>query len=633
MSILSKFSVPILGPLLVSIALVGAGVALGMVQITAPHEEASVLGEAVRTSTAIPLAIETVGANTAADGASLGTSWPGEITSLGDLEVQPLREGTIVEWFVGVGQHVRRGQAIARLGAPPAGPDITQMLAEQAKMVSETRSEAVAMEHYAEKNTKQLLTLRASLDKNKMDVAAILQTDASSNRSKINGLTSDVVGLTSDVVGLQKRAVLQARDVVAIAQKKVRTTIEQALTSEFPEIVSNPKDPVSAFRARGYFTTVFDSTIGVLDSAARQQFATASLSLLNALKDPAALPEEATLAYFQAANRVVLASVPSTNISESTLSDLRKMIADDKSEFLMAMADVEEAKTELAMKETEAKMKETDVKMKETDAKMKETDYAMNQTETDKDFAMQKKEIDEKISMLERDVELAKGKARAAEVSYGTVVRGLTEGLNIVALRDGVVSVILKKNGDFVGPGMAVASLNSGNISQRFVRFRIPSNLRAPALGDILTINRPGFPTEVKKVKVTGIGTALDQNGSYVADADFVDRTDWPVGASVRVMPPSSDAGTNFIPLSALWWSEDGTARVWIVEKNILHARTIMTGRALSDSIEVTNGLKPGDVYVSKPLPNLQDGTAAVGTSSGASSDQQTKPASHGHDE
>ena len=633
MSILSKFSVHILSPLLVSIALVGAGVALGKVQVLAPHKEASVLGEAVRASTAIPLAIETVGANTAANGASLGTSWPGEITSLGDLEVQPLREGTIVEWFVGVGQHVRRGQAIARLSAPPAGPDVTQMLAEQAKMVSEARSEAVAMEHYAEKNKKQLLTLRASLDKNRADVGTILNNDPLSNRSKINGLTSNVVGLASDVVGLQNTTILQARNIVVIEQKKVRTVIEQALTSEFPEIASNPKDPVSAFRARGYFTTVFDSTIGVLDSAARQQFASAAINLLTALKDPAAIPEEAAIAYFQAANRVVLASVPSDDTPESTLSALRKMIADDRSEFLMAVADVQEAKTELAMKETEAKMKETDVKMKETDAKMKETEYAMNQTETDKDFAMQKKEIDEKISMLERDVELAKGKARAAEVSYGTVVRGLTEGLNIVALRDGVVSVIMKKNGDFVGPGMAVASLNSGNASERFVRFRIPSNLRAPALGDILTINRPGFPTEVKKVKVTGIGTALDQNGSYVADADFVDRTDWPVGASVRVMPPSSDAGTSFIPLSALWWGEDGTAHVWVVEKDVLHARTIMTGRALSDSIEVTDGLQQGDRYVSKPLPNLQDGTAAVGTPSSSSSDHQVQPASHGHDE
>lgn len=591
-------------PLLLSVALVGTGVALGKVRITAPHVEPSVLGEALKTSPAIPLAIETVGANTAANGASLGTSWPGEITSLGDLEIQPVREGTIVEWFVGMGQHVRRGQAVARLSAPPASPEITQMLAEQARMVSEAKSEAVAMAHYAEKNKAQLLMLRVSLDKNRADVGTILNNDATSNRSK-------VVGLAANVVDLQKGVLDQARTVVAIKQKNIRTSIEQALTSEFPEIVSSPKDPVAAFRARGYFATTFDSTMGVLDSAARQDFASAALKLLSELKDPEAVPEVAASAYFQAANRVVLASVSSGDISASTLSGLRKMISDDKSAFLTAVADAREAKTELAMKET-------DVKMKETDANMKETEYAMNRTETDKDFAMQKKEIDEKISMLERDVELANGKVRAAEVSYGTVLHGLTEGLNIVAPRDGVVSVIMKKNGDFVGPGMAVASLNSGNISERFVRFRIPSNLRAPALGDILLINRPGFPTEVKKVKLAGIGTALDQNGSYIADADFVDRMDWPVGASVRVMPPSSDAGTSFIPLSALWWGEDGTAHVWVVEKDILHARTITTGRALNDSIEVMEGLRQGEAYVSKPLPSLKEGMAAAFDGSGS---------------
>ena len=99
----------------------------------------------------MPLAVETVGANGVKDGATLGTSWPGEIVSLGDVEIQPVREGTIVEWFVNVGQKVRRGQAIARLSAPPAMPEITQMVAEQAKMVAEAHAEATAMENYATK--------------------------------------------------------------------------------------------------------------------------------------------------------------------------------------------------------------------------------------------------------------------------------------------------------------------------------------------------------------------------------------------------------------------------------------------------------------------------------------------------
>ena len=263
----------------------------------------------------------------------------------------------------------------------------------------------------------------------------------------------------------------------------------------------------------------------------------------------------------------------------------------------MAVADAREAKTEIGMKET--------------DVKMKETEYTMSQTEVDKDFAMQKKEIYEKIAMLEKDVEEANGKVRAAQVSYGTVLRGLTEGLNIVAPRDGVVSVIMKKNGDFVGPGMAVASLNSGDASERFVRFRIPSNLQAPELGSVLMINRPGFPTDTKTVKLIGIGTALDENGSYVADADFVDKTDWPVRASVRVIPPVDGSPSNFIPLSAVWWDENGKANVWIVSDDVIHARKIMTGRALSDSIEVAEGLQQGEKFVSKPLPNMKDGMDA----------------------
>ncbi len=594
------------GFLFVSFAIIGTGVALGRGRI-ASNPKAPVLGEAKQISGAIPLAIETVGANDVADGKSLGTSWPGEIVSLGDLEIHPVREGTIVEWFVGVGQKIRRGQAVARLSAPPAGPDITKMLAEQAKMVSETKSDAAAMANYAEKNKKQLLTLRTSLDKNITDVGNILNSDATSNRSKVTELA--------------KGAIDQARDMAIIKQKKVRAIIERALTSEFPEIVSSPKDPVLAFRATGYFTTVFDSTIGILDSEARQEFASAAIKLLNELKDPAAIPEEASTAYFQAAIRVVLASISSVNIPESKLSGLRKMISDDKSEFLMAVADVWKAKTEIAMKET--------------DAKMKETEYAMSQVATNKDFAMQKKEIDEKIAMLEKDVELAQGKVRAAEVSYGTIVRSLTEGLNIIAPRDGIVSVIMKKNGDFVGPSTAVASLNSGDSSERFVRFRIPSNLQAPKLGSMLTINRPGFPTDIKTIKLVGIGTALNENGSYVADANFVDKIDWPVRASVRVMPPTDGSPANFIPLSAVWWDENGKANVWIIENNILHVRQVITGRTLADSIEVIEGLKPGETYVSKPMPGLKEGMSAMSASSGLSpsGDHASGDLHGGHDE
>lgn len=612
MSFFSKLKLPrisaktfwISGFLLVSIAIISTGIALGKVKI-ASHPEVPVLGEAKQTSEAIPFVIETVGANDAADGKSLGMSWPGKIVSLGDLEIQPVREGTIIEWFVGVGQKVRRGQAVARLSAPPAGPDITSMLAEQAKMVSEAKSDATAMANFAEKNKKQLLTLRASLDKNITDVGRIVNNDASSNRSAVARFAANGIN--------------QARDVAVVKQKKVRTTIEQALSSEFPEIAAYPKDPFSSFRATGYFTTVFNPTIGVLDSATQQQFTSASINLLKALKDPAAIPEEEATAYFQAANRIVLASISSEDMPESTLSDLRKMITDDKQEFLIAVADAREAKTEIAMKET--------------DAKMKETEYAMSQTETDKDFAIQKKEIDEKIAMLEKDVEEANGRVRAAQVSYGTVLRGLTKGLNIVAPRDGVVSVIMKRNGDFVGPGMAVASLNSGDASERFVRFRIPSNLQAPELGSVLTINRPGFPTDIKKVKLVGIGTALDENGSYVADADFVDKTNWPVRASVRVLPPIGGSPSNFIPWSAVWWNENGKANVWIVSDDVIHTREIITGRALSDSIEVTEGLQQGERYVSKPLPNMKDGMAAASVPSDQQESHAETDSQHSHDE
>src|SRR3989338_4941121 len=68
-----------------------------------------VLGEMKSTDEEVTsMLIETAGENQIEGAEDIGISWPGEIISLGDIEVQPQREGAIVEWKATMEQKVLR---------------------------------------------------------------------------------------------------------------------------------------------------------------------------------------------------------------------------------------------------------------------------------------------------------------------------------------------------------------------------------------------------------------------------------------------------------------------------------------------------------------------------------------------
>ena len=96
-----------------------------------------------------------------------------------------------------------------------------------------------------------------------------------------------------------------------------------------------------------------------------------------------------------------------------------------------------------------------------------------------------------------------------------------------------------------MGPGMPVATVTSDGDDQVIVRMRMPNNIQKPEVGEILSVIRPGFGTDVKKVRLVGIGSSLD-DGSYMADAVFLEKAKWSIGASVRVLAPAKLGGSNY---------------------------------------------------------------------------------------
>jgi multidrug efflux pump subunit AcrA (membrane-fusion protein) len=553
---------------IVIVLLMGGGVLV--VKTKSKHGGMSLgMGMASASSTeALPVRIETVNDGSGELG-GLSNSWPGEIISFGDIQIQPRREGTIVEWNVNIGQKVWKGQTIARLSAPPAMPELASMLAEQAKMLTEARVDSKAQVEFAEKKKQQLLTLLAAIEKAKSENTSVLSSTSSASSATA------------------AQTIEESKKAVAADQQKMKAALAQALTKELQEMANIEFDAVSYYKSASRPPIYLKESLGAINGNTKYPFFTAMDKALREVAFPSDNLDSVGSAYFDAAIKIVAATNSGGDFTMEQLAELRKMISMDQMTFLEAVKDYQMSKTEL-------------VKM--------ETEYKLMFAEKETDYAMQRKEIEEQISMLDKDILMSDGRVQAQEASYATVAGSINGGLAITAPADGIISSVLKKNGDFVEPGMAVASINTGRKEDRFVRFRIPSNLRLPDSGTELAIARPGFPKEVKHVKLIGVGTALDGNGSYLADAKFTETVDWPVNVSVRVLPDGHSTSTLFANLSAIEWNDKG-ASLWIVNTdNTIKKQAIKTGRTLGEKVEVYEGVMFGDRYVGKLTPELKEG-------------------------
>jgi multidrug efflux pump subunit AcrA (membrane-fusion protein) len=557
-------------------------------------EKGEVLGSS-ELSNNLSVQTETVGENLAMESGDLGISWPGEIISLGDVEIQPQREGTITEWKVNIGQKVFKGQALGKLSAPPATPELVKMLAEQTESLAKAKGQAQAIENFTKKNKQQLQTLKERLENANTDKTALLYEQNNSGAQSAAQITVE-----------------KARDITEIKRQNIRKTIEEILNRHIFKFtgLNNLK----------YYK--FNSVIGGygwLDSSTKSAYDTLVFKLSTELKDTNSLPIETMQDYLRVVIRMVNNSVASEGVTDSDIKDARAMATTDQATFFEAINDYREAQMNMVMKEIE---------------------YKSLGIEQKKEFAEQIKEIDEKIAMLEKDEQMAMSEVKASQAAYNTVAGSIYGSLTITSSQNGVISAIYKKNGDFVAPGMPVASINAGDTKERFLRFNIPNNLTLPEIGAELTIMRPGFTKDIKKIKLVGIGTALHNNGSYVADAKFVDQVNWPVRASVRVIPPANLISNISIPLSAVWWEDDGQANVWLVtEENRIRPQPIKIGRTLGNKLEVLEGLQQGNKFISKTTSELVTGQmlSDIKTEDRENTTNQTqesdKPTEHGHEE
>lgn len=502
----------------------------------------------VTTTTDSDVAIPTIevavaGATSTTDMSGAGNSWPGELVSLGSVPVQPGREGTIATWNVHIGQQVVAGEVLGALSKSPQMPDTIAMVAEKSGDATMSRANVEAKRTYVAERIKELTALRANTEQS-----------LSASQTLLGGSTGNGTGLT----------------MVTAKKEVVRAILRSTLAKTYPILSGS-----ATFPAKWNSITLI-APIGAQHSALRDQFASVVFSVKTDLDTSGKYPVESGLAYYDLMIKLADASLPDgTSLTDASLVELKTMLHEGQEAFIMAVD--EEKKTELMA------------------------------VDTNKSAFEQLREIDNEIATLTQDLAMAEGDVAAKETAYQEVRNGAQGGSAIVAPKSGTVSAIMKRVGEFVGPGMPVAVITGDAENEYIVRFRIPSNVRKPQIGQEFFITRPGFPQEMPRAKLIGVGNSLDDTGSIMADALLLSPVDWPVGVALRVMA-FSDSDTLEIALSSVWWDTKSNPNIWAVTAaGRIYAKQVTLGRTLGEKVEIYSGLVRGDRYIVKPVPEIAE--------------------------
>lgn len=273
----------------------------------------------------VNLATQTVGAESEAF--ATFASWPGEIISPNDADVQPPREGTIVSWNVTIGEYVNAGEVLGRLSAAPLTPELATTLAERAAEVAQAKSKLASTQSFVGQSKTQLTTFT-----------------------------------TNDTA---QRAIDEAKQAANAAGETAKSVLRQSVVQEFSEFSGNNRDILSSKDSA--FSTILPWWFGVTNSSLRDKYVMATVKTVTALeKDP--VPQQEGLAYFLAATQLAAASISSgEGFTQTQLNDLRELISEHQASFNEAVEKYREALLTVSEKEKEYAERNRDTANKNTE--------------------------------------------------------------------------------------------------------------------------------------------------------------------------------------------------------------------------------------------------------------------------
>ena len=261
-------------------------------------------------------------------------SWPGEILSLGNLPVQPEREGTIAGWQVHIGERVRAGQVLGTLSRPPAAPELIGMLAGEAEELAKARSNADAEEIYVTERTAQLLAQRTSLEQSSLKTGNLLNATQTTSSGSV----------------------------IAVKKKNVRSILENTIATTYPHLSGSASIPTT------YQSVTLKSSIGAQNSQLRDVFSSILYSALSDIRDEETVPEKSGLAFFDHTIKLANASLPDgSSLTVGDLTALKDALSSGRNDFTEALGTLRESELQSVStgKEYSADIKEIDAQIAE----------------------------------------------------------------------------------------------------------------------------------------------------------------------------------------------------------------------------------------------------------------------------
>jgi multidrug efflux pump subunit AcrA (membrane-fusion protein) len=235
-----------------------------------------------RTGKTPDVEIAIAGATSTADISNIGSSWPGELISLGSVPIQPAREGTIASWNVHVGEKVYAGQTLGTLSASPQMPDTIAMVAEKAGEAAMSRANVDAKRAYVTERIKELTALRENTEQS---------LDASQS------LLGNSVGGSGEL------------SMIAAKKEIIRAILRSTIAKTYPIFSGSITPPTT------WSSLTLISPIGQQNSGLRDQFPAIYFAAKSDVETAGKSPVESGLAYYDLAIKLADASLPQSDVA------------------------------------------------------------------------------------------------------------------------------------------------------------------------------------------------------------------------------------------------------------------------------------------------------------------------------
>ena len=175
----------------------------------------------------------------------------------------------------------------------------------------------------------------------------------------------------------------------------------------------------------------------------------------------------------------------------------------------------------------------------------------------------------------------------------------------------GLVAERLVSAGDYVSKGTKVATVV--RIDPMRVELTVPEqSVALVSVGLPVKLSVDAYPNEVFDAKVRFVSPALrkDQRALTVEAVapNPGGRLKPGLFATAAIQQPVGPAAL-LVPASAVE-TISGTSRVYVVKNDTLEERIVTVGERVHDRIEITSGVKKGDVLAAEPRGRLADGVA-----------------------